>query len=149
MSINYLDKELMEKMCHRLAVAVFDTKDDPIAFFHEHAEDRLDSALNLPRQTFGGKDLYPTLVDKAVILFYALNKGHAFRNGNKRISAASLMVFLYINDTWLDAGKNEIVEKTLYIVDSRAPMKPDEVISNIKQWISEHIVPIKVAFRNE
>lgn len=104
--MNYLDADLMEKMCHRLAVAVFDTKDDPIALFQEHSEEKLDAALNLPRQTFDGKDLYPTIVNKAAILFYAINKAHAFQNGNKRISTASLMVFLYINEMWLDAGKN-------------------------------------------
>lgn len=75
----------MEKMCHRLAVAVFDTKDDPIAFFHEHSEEKLDAALNLPRQTFGGNDLYPTLINKAAILFYAINKGHVFQIGLKNI----------------------------------------------------------------
>ncbi len=30
MPVKYLDIELMEKMCHKLAVAVFDTKEDPI-----------------------------------------------------------------------------------------------------------------------
>lgn len=47
MPVKYLDIELMEKMCHKLAVAVFDTKEDPIAHFHEHT-DLLDSAINLP-----------------------------------------------------------------------------------------------------
>lgn len=148
MPINYLDAELMEKMCHRLAVAVFDTKDDPIAFFHEHSEEKLDAALNLPRQTFDGKDLYPTLVDKVTILFYAINKAHAFQNGNKRISAASLMVFLYINEMWLDAGKAEIVEKTLYVATSESPKK-DEVIAEITSWVKSHLVPIKSVEKNE
>ena len=53
--INYLDLELMENLCHRLAVAVFDTKDDPISPFKEHTKNLLDSALNLPKASFGGK----------------------------------------------------------------------------------------------
>jgi len=104
--------------------------------------------LNLPRQAFGGKALYPTLVNKAAILFYAINKGHAFQNGNKRISAASLMVFLYINEVWLDAGKIEIVEKTLYVAKSETSKK-DEVIVEITLWIEKHIVPLKSVEKNK
>ena len=102
----------------------------------------MDAALNLPRQTFDGKELYPTIIDKAAILFYAINKNHAFRNGNKRISAASLMVFLFINDKWLDAGKTEIVEKTLYVAKSGEPGTPkkEEVMEDIKRWIGGHII---------
>jgi len=145
MPINYLDIELMEKMCHKLAVAVFDTTDDPIAHFHEHS-DLLDSALDLPKQTFDGKDLYLTLVDKAAILYYSLNKNHPFKNGNKRISAASLMVFLYINDMWLDAGKQEIVNKTLEIAKSEMSDK-NKIIIEIKNWIAGHIVPFSDVHR--
>jgi len=145
MAINYLDIELMEKMCHQLAVAVFDTQDDPIAHFHEHTN-LLDSALNLPKQTFDGKDLYPTLVDKAAILYYSLNKNHPFKNGNKRISAASLMVFLYINDMWLDAGKNEVVNKTLEIAKSEMKDR-DALLIEIKEWIQSHIVPLSDVHR--
>ena len=140
MPVEYLDIELMEKMCHKLAVAVFDTKDDPIAHFHEHT-DLLDSALNLPRQGFGGNDLYPTLIDKAAILYYALNKNHPFKNGNKRISAASLIVFLFINNMVLDAGINEIVNKTLYVAQSTMSEK-EKVLMEIKQWIGEHLAPL-------
>lgn len=138
MQVKYLDIELMEKMCHKLAVAVFDTKDDPIALFHEHT-DLLDSALNLPRAGMGNQEFYPELVDKAAILYYALNKNHPFKNGNKRISAASLMVFLFINDKWLDAGKTEIVEKTLYVAESRMSEK-EKVLLELKDWIKYHLV---------
>lgn len=116
MPFNYLDSELMEKMCHRLAVALFDTTGDPIAPFRDHDRSLLESALNLPRQTFDGRDLYPTLVDKAAVLYYSLNKNHAFKNGNKRISTSSLLVFLYINGHWIDAGKEEMVKKALLLL---------------------------------
>ena len=139
MEINYLDLELMENLCHRLAVAVFDTKDDPISPFKEHTKNLLDSSLNLPRATFGGKDLYPTLTDKATILYYTLNKNHPFTNGNKRIATASLLVFLSINNHWIDAGINEMVKKTLYVAESK-PSEREEVMENVKKWISEHLI---------
>jgi len=141
MPVKYLDMELMEKMCHRLALNVFDTEDDPIACFSEHS-DLLESAINQPRQTFAGKELYPTLVDKAAILFYGINKNHPFRNGNKRISAASLIVFLFINDMWLDASKTEIVNKTLDIAKSKTS-NMQEVLDDAKNWIKKNLKPLR------
>ncbi len=139
--INYLNIKLMEKICHRLAVDVFNTKNDPIPPFKDHTMQLLDSALNLPKHTFDGKELYPTLIDKAAILYYALNKNHPFRNGNKRISTVSLLVFLYINNYWLDTGINEMVQKTLYVSVSEST-KNEEVIDNIKKWIKEHLIKV-------
>lgn len=139
MRFNYLDLELMEKMCHRLAVALFDTTGDPIAPFQDCDYSLLESALNLPRQTFNGKDLYPTLVDKATALYYSLNKNHAFKNGNKRIATASLLVFLYLNGHWLDAGKEEMVKKALYVAESKS-LDREKAIEGIKQWVEGHLV---------
>lgn len=134
----YLDMELMEKMCHKLAVAVFDTKEDPIAKFREHDFEKLDAALNLPRHDLG----YPTLIDKAAILYYVLNKGHPFWNGNKRISAVSLLVFLYINDMWLAVSNAELYEKTLYVAKSDRSEK-DKIVSEVREWINKNLVTRK------
>ncbi|MFA5715513.1 MAG: type II toxin-antitoxin system death-on-curing family toxin [Candidatus Paceibacterota bacterium] len=141
MSVKYLDIELMKNMCHRLALKVFDTKDDPIACFEDHTN-LLESAINQPRQTFGGVELYSTLIDKAAILFYGINKNHPFKNGNKRISAASLIVFLYINDMQISANKQEIVDMTLYVAKSPTN-EMEKVLDDIKLWIKQHIEPLK------
>jgi|WetSurMetagenome_2_1015567.scaffolds.fasta_scaffold207640_2 death on curing protein len=142
MSIKYLDMELMKNMCHRLALKVFDTEDDPIACFEDHTN-LLESAITQPRQSIGGNELYPTLIDKAAILFYGINKNHPFRNGNKRISAASLIVFLYINDMRINASKQEIVDMTLYVAKSPTN-EMEKVLNDIKLWIKEHIDQIKL-----
>ena len=42
----------------------------------------LEAALALPRQTFGGADLYPSLAEKAVVLGFALIQNHPFVDGN-------------------------------------------------------------------
>lgn len=81
--VNYIDVALMEKMCHPLAVAVFDTSNDPIGKFDEHELSLLESALANPRHTFGGRELYPNFSQKAAILYYGLNKNYPFKNGNK------------------------------------------------------------------
>lgn len=55
------------------------------------------SALNLPRQTYDGKDLYPTVLEKAAALLRSLIKNHPFHNGNKRTAVLATIVFLEVN----------------------------------------------------
>jgi len=42
----------------------------------------LASAVEQPRMTFGGEDLYPTVSEKAAILCFALATNHPFVDGN-------------------------------------------------------------------
>jgi death on curing protein len=55
----------------------------------------LESALAQPRATFGGKDLYPSLVDKAAALGFLLIKDHPFLDGNRRPGNAAIEAFLW------------------------------------------------------
>lgn len=57
-------------------------------------EGMLDSALNAPFQTFGKEDMYPSLQQKAARLCFGLVKNHPFVDGNKRIGAHAMLVFL-------------------------------------------------------
>ena len=57
----------------------------------------LESALNLPRQTFDQKDLYPDIVTKAASLCFSLVMNHPFVDGNKRVGHASMETFLILN----------------------------------------------------
>jgi len=41
---------------------------------------------------------YPDLLDKAAYLLIAINKGHFFSNGNKRLALVTTTVFLDINE---------------------------------------------------
>lgn len=45
-------------------------------------------------QSYAGKDLYPTLEEKAANLLYFIAKGHPFLDGNKRSAAFSFIWFL-------------------------------------------------------
>lgn len=52
------------------------------------------SSVNHIYQTFGGKDCYPTLEEKAAMLLYLITKNHSFSDGNKRIAASCFLYFL-------------------------------------------------------
>lgn len=57
----------------------------------------LHSAVERPKATFGGKDLYPTLFTKAAALLQSLCMNHAFTDGNKRTAFESTKRFLWRN----------------------------------------------------
>lgn len=50
----------------------------------------LESALIQPRMNFGGKELYPTMVEKASALCYSIIKNHPSMDGNKRTGHAAM-----------------------------------------------------------
>lgn len=118
---------------------------DDVLTFHEHMEKTfvmdkgihniglLESAISTPFQTFGGQDLYPSIIDKAARLCYGLAKNHPFRDGNKRSAVHSMLVFLYINGIELKYTQLELEEMIIAVADSRMPS--DE----LKKWIEERI----------
>ncbi len=55
------------------------------------------SALEMPKASFDGKDLHPTLFDKAAAYLYHTAKNHPFIDGNKRTAAALALTFLEMN----------------------------------------------------
>ena len=60
-------------------------------------EEMLDSAIQNPFQTFGGTELYPSIQAKAAQLCFGLVKNHAMVDGNKRLGAHVILVFLALN----------------------------------------------------
>ena len=58
----------------------------------------LESIVNNIYQSFGGKDVYPTIEEKAANFLYLIVKNHAFIDGNKRIAATLFIYFLHFYD---------------------------------------------------
>ncbi|BAZ42723.1 putative death on curing protein [Calothrix sp. NIES-4101] len=67
----------------------------------------LESALVQPEMTFGGQDLYPTLIDKAAALGFSLVMNHPFVDGNKRTGHAAMETFLVMNNLEIFARVEE------------------------------------------
>jgi death-on-curing protein len=67
----------------------------------------LESALAQPQMTFGGEDLYPTIVEKASALGFSLIKNHPFVDGNKRTGHAAMETFLVLNGYEIEATADE------------------------------------------
>ena len=67
------------------------------SIFGQERDDGFKSAIGQIRQSFDGRDLYPTFEEKAATLLYLIVKNHAFVDGNKRIAAACFLLFLQQN----------------------------------------------------
>jgi prophage maintenance system killer protein len=97
--------------------------------FGREKDHGLFSALGAVWQTIDGKDVYPSLEEKAAHLLYFLVKNHAFVDGNKRIAAAVLLWFLeknaalYNPDGSKRLADNALVAMTLLIAESRPQEK--------------------------
>jgi prophage maintenance system killer protein len=93
-------------------------------------------------QTFGGKDVYPTVEEKAAHLLYFVTKNHSFIDGNKRIAAALFVCFLQGNKILLNKKGNKriddnaLVALTLMIAASK-PSEKDIMIKVILNLLNE------------
>ncbi|MGH2269686.1 type II toxin-antitoxin system death-on-curing family toxin [Streptococcus uberis] len=96
----------------------------------------LNMIVNLPEQYLFGNQLYPTLVDKATILFVQLVKKHVFANGNKRTAFLVLNLFLNLNHVRLVVKKEEAIDFTVKVAVE--PLT-EETLSSYRDWLSEHI----------
>lgn len=96
-------------------------------FGHEK-DDSFKSSVSTIYQTFGGKDLYPSIEEKAANLLYFITKNHSFSDGNKRIAAFLFLYFLEKNDILYDEnGNKRIADNTLVALTLMiAVSKPEE-----------------------
>jgi death-on-curing protein len=69
----------------------------------------IDSALQSIYQTFEGKDIYPSIVEKATRLSYQLNQSHSFFDGNKRIAMHMLGLYLRFHEIPYAPSNQEVV----------------------------------------
>jgi death on curing protein len=92
----------------------------------------LESATAAPQATFGGGFLHPTAEEMAGAYLFHLVQNHPFVDGNKRVGLAAAIAFLGLNDLWLEATEDELVELTTQVATGKAS-KADAAV-----FIREH-----------
>lgn len=96
------------------------------------------SSIGQIYQTWDGKDLYPSIEEKAAMLLYLVVKNHSFVDGNKRIAATLFLWFmqnngiLYRPDGTKRISDASLVALTLMIAESHT----DEMDTMIKVVVS-------------
>ena len=94
-------------------------------WFANEKDNSFKSSIGQIYQTFGGKELYASVEEKAAMLLYLVVKNHSFSDGNKRIAAMLFLWFmekngiLYGPDKEKRIADNTLVALTLMIAESR------------------------------
>ena len=92
----------------------------------------LESAINSPFQQFGNEDLYPTIQQKASLLCFGLVNNHPFIDGNKRIGAHVMLVFLALNGIELEYTQYELSSTILKLASNEISYQ------QLTKWIINH-----------
>ncbi len=92
----------------------------------------LDSALNIPFQSFNNEELYPSIQGKAARLCYSIVNNHPFNDGNKRIGILAMLVFLKINHVIIQCQDDDIINLGLGVASGKYDS------SYIMEWIILH-----------
>lgn len=111
------------------AVGLLKNKFNSSDLFANEKDQSFRSSINTIYQTFDGKDLYPSVEEKAAMLLYLVTKNHSFSDGNKRIAAFLFLWFLEKNGVLYKSNglrlieNNTLVALTLMIAESRTEEK--------------------------
>ena len=101
----------------------------------------LKSIINNLYQTFDGKELYPTIEEKAANFLYLITKNHVFIDGNKRIAATLFIYFLEYYNTLYKENKQIIDNNTLVaialLVAQSNPKEKDILIDLIMNFLND------------
>ncbi len=102
--------------------------------FGQERQGALETVTRNIYQTFGGKELYPTVENKASHLLYLIIKDHSFSDGNKRIAAFLFVYFLDKNNyLYKKSGEKKINDNALTALALLvAESKPEEKETMIK-----------------
>lgn len=86
------------------------------------------SAIEQPKSTFDGKDLYPTVVSKAACYLRSLAMNHPFHDGNKRTALLSTVVFLEMNGYKMTCDNDTLYNIVKNIVEQKKSIEEIEKI---------------------
>jgi death on curing protein len=94
----------------------------------------LESALAQPRASFGRRDLYPGVIEKAAALGFSLVMGHPFLDGNKRTGHAAMETFLVLNGQELNAPVDE--QERVMLKLAAGELSRDQFVD----WVRTHSI---------
>ena len=110
-------------------------------FGHDPAG-KLDGTIGAIYQGFAGRDIYPTVEEKAANLLYLVVKDHALADGNKRSAAALFVTFLDRNGILRDSdGKPRISNNALAAITLMMalsdPSEKDLMVALITRMVAQ------------
>ena len=107
--------------------------------FGVEKDDSFKGSIGNIYQSFDGREIYPSLQEKAANLLYFVVKNHSFLDGNKRIAATMFLYFLDRNGAlFTDAGRlfddSTLVAMTIMIAESK-PQEKEAMVSLVMNFL--------------
>ncbi len=129
-------KQVIEKVKSDLMV-----KKEASDLFGKENGDKFEAIIGNIYQTFGGKELYPSLEEKAAHLLYFIIKDHPFIDGNKRIASFLFVYFLDKNKyLYKPGGEKKINDNALtalaLLIAISSPGEKDKFIKLITNLLA-------------
>ena len=128
----------LEKALTELKVELIKKAEATDLFGRERQKEIVAGIIGNVMQSFAGKDLYPTVEEKAVHLLYFIIKNHPFIDGNKRSAAFSFVWFLK-KAGLLEQSKitpPALTALTLFIAESN-PKNKDRMVKLVLQLLKK------------
>lgn len=98
----------------------------------------IEGILSLPRQTAYRRPAYPSVFDKAAVVFRSMTLNHPFVDGNKRMAVAATLAFLAMNDWIVVATDDEIVHLALGVASGGIRERAE-----LARWLQMNSVPFE------
>ena len=123
------------------AIQVLKDKFGGSRLFGNEKDESFRSSIATIYQSFDGKELYPSVEEKAANFLYFVVKNHSFSDGNKRIAAFLFVWFLeknnilYREDGAKRIADNALVALTLMIAESK-PEEKDIIVQVVVNLIN-------------
>lgn len=100
---------------------------DESDLFGKEKDDSFKGSIGNIYQSFGEREIYESLEEKAANLLYFVTKNHSFFDGNKRIAATMFLYFLDKNKALFIDGQKKIEDATLVALTIMiAESRPEE-----------------------
>lgn len=96
-------------------------------------ESGLKLAIARPYQTFDGKDLYASSIEKAAAIMESIVVNHPFMDGNKRTGYVLMRILLLEDGKTLNASEDEKYDFVIRIASGK--LSHDKILA----WIKAHI----------
>jgi len=132
-------KGLKYKLTYNEAKMIIDTMKKRLNnsdIMGQEKDESFKSSIGAIYQTFDGKELYPTVEEKAAHLLYFITKNHSFVDGNKRIAAVMFVCFLEKNDILHRKNSDSVIDNNTLValtlmIASAKPSEKDVMIKVI------------------
>lgn len=92
---------------------------EPLYDLTEENRLKIRELIDAPFASFGGVEKYPSLEEKAAVIFCSAIRGHKFGNGNKRTAVMLLLAILYVNGKWIALKWEELYNLAMNIAKDK------------------------------